>query len=399
MAKVTNQKAHIPEPDMKGKRHIAQYMKNNDKTIAVTNIISPYRIPMFNQLAEKYGKDFEVIFAKKRDHYRQWKLEQRDKIKFSFSVLNDHSIKLKNWEIHLGLGLLPQLIKEVPSVVISGGFSFLTIFSWLYSTMFKKKFIIWSAETMQTAKYYSPLRHVVRKFLVRQADGFVVSGSSAKEYLISLGAKEDRIFLAYYSIAPELLRLDSKKKIEKKNSIEKKKRILYVGRLTKLKGVDLLIQAYKKVKRKCPSIGLCLVGDGPDEDELRKLAQSTDDISFEGYKQYDQLLPYYLNSDLFIFPTLKDVWGLVVNEAMMCGLPVVCSKYAGCCQDLIKEGENGMVVDPRDLEELSDSISGLISENGKLSDYGERSLQIIKDFTTERTTQGFVETIEYVKKI
>ena len=371
-------------------------MKNNNKIIAATNIISPYRIPMFNQLGQKYGRKFKVIFAKEKDHYRQWKLEQRDKIKFNFSVLNGRSIKLKNWEIHLSLSLLPQLIKESPAIVISGGFSFLTIFSWLYSKIFNKKFIIWSAETIQTAKYYSKLRHVLRKFLVRQADGFVASGSLAKEYLLSLGAKEYKIFLAYYSITPGLLGLDPKKVLEKKKSTEKKKRILYVGRLTKLKGVDLLIQAYKKVKKKYPNIELCLVGDGPDEDEFKKLAQGTDDISFEGYKQYDQLLPYYLNSDLFVLPTLKDVWGLVVNEAMMCGLPVICSKYAGCCLDLIKEGGNGSIIDPENSKELSEAICQLLSKDGNLFFSGQRSLEIIKDFTTERTTKGFVRATEFV---
>jgi glycosyltransferase involved in cell wall biosynthesis len=353
---------------------------------------------MFNQLGQEYGNQLKVIFAKEKDHYRQWKLEEKDKTKFDFSVLNGHSIKLKNWEIHLELALLPQLIPKNPELVISGGFSFQTVFSWLYSKAFNKKFIIWSAETIHTAKYYSKLRHVLRKFLVRQADGFIVSGSLAKEYLLSLGAKEGKIFLAYYSIAPELLGLDHNKEKEKRKSKEKRKKILYVGRLDRLKGVDLLIRAYKQVKEKYPNIELCLVGDGPDKDELKELAEGTDDIFFEGYKQYDQLLPYYLNSDLFVLPTLKDVWGLVVNEAMMCGLPVICSKYAGCCQDLIKEEENGLVVDPQNLKELSDSISDLISQNGKLSDYGERSLQIIKDFTTERTTQGFVEAIEFVRK-
>ncbi|MFQ6003694.1 MAG: glycosyltransferase family 4 protein, partial [Candidatus Zixiibacteriota bacterium] len=325
-----------------------------------------------------------------------WKLERQDKIKFNFSVLNDLSIKLKDWEVHLGFNLLPQLIQEAPAVVISGGFSFQTIFSWLYSKIYGKKFIIWSAETIQTAKYYSKLRHILRKFLVRGADGFVASGSLAKEYLRSLGAKEERIFLAYYSIAPELLRLDSKKAVGKKRTSEKKKRILYVGRLTKPKGVDLLIQAYKKVKRKYPDIELCLVGDGPQADELKKLAQGTDDISFEGYKQYDQLLPYYLSSHLFVLPTLTDVWGLVVNEAMMCGLPIVCSKYAGCCLDLIKEKQNGLIVDPENSDELSAAICQLLSKDGDLFSFGQRSLEIIKDFTTERSTRGFVEAIEFV---
>jgi glycosyltransferase involved in cell wall biosynthesis len=373
-------------------------MINNRKIILVTNIMSPYRIPTFNQLASRYGKAFKVIFCKQNDHYRKWKLLDRDHLKFDFAVLNDLSMKLKEWEIHLANGLFSKLIREKPFLVIIEGFGFPTIFSLLYTSLFHKKLIIFSAETPHTAKSYSWFRHLLRRFMVRPAQGFIAKGSLAKEYVVSLKVPQEKIFLTHYSIDPELLGLDPNKTKEKKKSTEKKKRILYVGRLTRLKGVDLLIRAYKQVKEKYPNIELCLVGDGPDEDEFKKLAEGTDDISFEGYKQYDQLLPYYLNSDLFVFPTLRDVWGLVVNEAMMCGLPVICSKYAGCCQDLIREEENGLVVDPQNLEELSDSISDLISQNGKLSDYGERSLQIIKTFTTERTTQGFVEAIEYVKK-
>ncbi len=373
-------------------------MINNRKIILVTNIMSPYRIPTFNQLASRYGKAFKVIFCRQNDHYRKWNLLDRDHLKFDFAVLNDLSIKLKEWEIHLANGLFSKLIREKPFLVIIEGFGFPTIFSLLYTSLFHKKLIIFSAETQHTAKAYSWFRHLLRRFMVRHAQGFIAKGSLAKEYVVSLKVPQEKIFLTHYSIDPELLGLDPNKAKEKKETTEKKKRILYVGRLTRLKGVDLLIRAYKQVKEKYPNIELGLVGDGPDEDEFKKLAEGTDDISFEGYKQYDQLLPYYLNSDLFVFPTLRDVWGLVVNEAMMCGLPVICSKYAGCCQDLIREEENGLVVDPQNLEELSDSISDLISQNSKLSDYGKRSLQIIKDFTTERTTQGFVEAIEYVKK-
>jgi len=386
----------IANSDTKSVRPGVENRKNNDKIIVVTNIISPYRIPMLNQLAEEYGKCFKVIFARRKDHYRQWKLEEKDKIKFNFSVLNDLSIKLKNWEIHLSLTLLPRLVKEAPQVVISGGFSFQTIFSWLYSKSFKRKFIIWSAETIQTARHYGKLRHLLRKLLTSQADGFVVSGSLAQEYLLSLGVREDSIFLAYYSVAPQLLRLDKKTPVEGERPPEEKKRILYVGRFTKLKGVDILIQAYKRVKREYPNIQLCLVGDGPDEDEFKKLAHRTDDIFFEGYKQYDQLLPYYSNSHLFVLPTLKDVWGLVVNEAMMCGLPVICSKYAGCSRDLIKDGENGLIVDPKNPKELSETIYQLVSKDGDLSHFGNRSREIIKDFTTERTTRGFVRAVESV---
>jgi glycosyltransferase involved in cell wall biosynthesis len=371
---------------------------NNKKIILVTNIMSPYRIATFNQLASKYGKAFKVVFCKQNDHYRKWNLLEKDHLKFDFCLLNDFSIKLKQWEIHLANGLLSMLVKEKPFLVITEGFGFPTIFSWLYTSIFHKKLIIFSAETQHTAKSYSWFRHFLRKFIVRNVHGFIAKGSLAKEYLVSLKVPQEKIFLTYYSVDPELLGLDPNKAKEKKKTTEKKKRILSVSRLTKLKGVDLLIRAYKQVKEKHPNIELCLVGDGPDEDEFKKLAEGTDDIYFEGYKQYDQLLPYYLNSDLFVLPTLKDVWGLVVNEAMLCGLPVICSKYAGCCQDLIKEGENGLVVDPKNLEELSDSISDLISQNGKLSDYGKRSLQIIKDFTTDRTTHGFVEAIEFVRK-
>jgi glycosyltransferase involved in cell wall biosynthesis len=369
---------------------------NNKKIILVTNIMSPYRIATFNQLASKYGKAFKVVFCKQNDHYRKWNILERNQLKFNFCVLNNFSIKLKEWEVHLANGLLSKLVKEKPFLVITEGFGFPTIFSWLYTSIFHKKLIIFSAETHHTAKYYSSFRHLLRRFMVRQSHGFIAKGTLAKEYLISLQVSQEKIFLTHYSIDPELFGLSLNKIGEKQKSRKKKTRILYVGRLTKLKGVDLLIRAYKEVKKKYPNIELCLVGDGSDEDEFKKLAEGTDDISFEGYKQYDQLLPYYLDSDLFVLPTLKDVWGLVVNEAMMCGMPILCSQYAGCCQDLIKEGENGLIVDPENLEELSQGICQLLSKDGNLSRFGKRSLEIIKDFSTERTTEGFVRAIEFV---
>ncbi|MCK4385030.1 MAG: glycosyltransferase family 4 protein [candidate division Zixibacteria bacterium] len=371
-------------------------MINNRKVILVTNIMSPYRIATFNQLASKYGKAFKVVFCKQNDRYRKWKLSERDQLKFDFCVLNDFSIKLKNWEIHLANGLLSELIRENPCLVITEGFGFPTIFSFLYTSIFHKKLILFSAETQHAAKSYSRFRHLLRKLMVRNAQGFIVTGTQAKEYLVSLKAPEEKIFLSYFSIDPELLGLDTNSMAETKKRSEGPKKILYVGKFTERKRVDLLISAFKQVKKRLPKSELWLVGEGEEEAKLKKLSQETKDVFFEGHKQYGELLPYYLNSDLFVLPTLKDVWGLVVNEAMMCGLPVICSKYAGCSQDLIKEGENGLIVDPENSKELSAAMSQLLPKDGNLSHFGQRSKEIIKDFTTERTTRGFVEAIEFV---
>jgi 1,2-diacylglycerol 3-alpha-glucosyltransferase len=140
---------------------------------------------------------------------------------------------------------------------------------------------------------------------------------------------------------------------------------LFVGRLVKEKGVHELLQSYAKLDRSTrEQIGLVFVGDGASRKELEQQAASVapGTIRFSGFAQREQLPAYYALADMAILPTYSDTWGLVVNEAMACGLPIIVSRPAGCALDLITDGWNGLVVPAQEVSALSSAMQSLASQ-------------------------------------
>ena len=126
---------------------------------------------------------------------------------------------------------------------------------------------------------------------------------------------------------------------------------VYVGRLWRDKGVGDLIDAYAKTRSASSAeTSLLLVGDGPDEASLRArcAAEGVSDVVFAGFHQQEELAPYYAAADVFVFPTLGDPYGLVVDEAMACGLPVVSSTAAGELRRRVTDGVTGFITGPGD---------------------------------------------------
>ena len=126
-----------------------------------------------------------------------------------------------------------------------------------------------------------------------------------------------------------------------------------------------------------------IVGDGADGATLRELAISRgleDQVHWVGRVDYEELGSYYRACDVFVFPTLEDTWGVVVLEAMAFGKPILCSKHAGS-KELIFDGENGYIFDPRHPHELAELMAKFIREPGLGEKLGAKAKQVISPYT------------------
>jgi len=145
---------------------------------------------------------------------------------------------------------------------------------------------------------------------------------------------------------------------------------------------------------------LHIVGDGPEIKSLNDMvnkAKISDNVIFWGFKDNRDLANFYAFADLLVLPTLSDIWGLVLNEGMSAGLPVVASKYAGASYDLVQEGINGFVVDPTDIKEMTNKLR-IIIENQSLRKRMASNAQkiMLEKFTVEKSAQKFVDAMKYL---
>ena len=157
------------------------------------------------------------------------------------------------------------------------------------------------------------------------------------------------------------------------------------------KGVFDLLLAYRRLDpRLRREFGLIFVGDGAARPELSELANEVTPgcVGFPGFVQRENLAAYYALAEALVFPTHAEVWGLVVNEAMACGLPVVCTDVTGCAGDLVEEGWNGRVLPPRNVERLTQALEDLARSPEATRVMGENSKRRIQRYSPRACAEG-----------
>ena len=224
----------------------------------------------------------------------------------------------------------------------------------------------------------------------------MVPGKASQQYLETFGTSRERIFTApnavdndLYTNTAEDVRGDAAKWRSQLNLPQRF--FLFVGRMVVEKGIFDLFHAYNALDPKLrATVGLVFVGDGPKRVELERLSRTVKVgfIQFPGFVQRENLARYYALADALVLPTYTDTWGLVVNEGMACGLPIVCSDVAGCVSDLVKEGWNGRVIPARDIEKLAQALSNLASNPEIIREMGKNSRERILHFSPEICAKG-----------
>jgi len=374
------------------------------KVTIVTNIISPYRVPLFNRLSKEDDLDLKVIALAEKEANREWQIA-KEQIVFDYHVLPGFHkfIRSKEIPIHLNWGLWKALRRYKPDVVITSGYDAPAYWeAFLYCKLFKKKFILWNGTTLLSTRTTGGFIGQAKRFIIRGADRYVTYGTKAAEYLESLGAPKEKIHIGVNTVDMQWFRDQSRKiraeaKYELWRSHYPGMLLLFVGQLIPRKGLRQLLYAFSKLKD--PDIGLMVVGSGPEERSLRKLCEELGvrNVYWEGFHQQNELPYYYSLSDALVLPSIKEVWGLVVNEALASGLYVLCSNRAGAAHDLIKENWNGKMFDPHDVDQLA----GLIRETkGQIEEIRARreaiSEQACQEFGIERSAKAFLDAIRSV---
>ena len=367
------------------------------RLVILTEIIAPYRIPVFNVLARRAGLDLHVIFLAETDEtLRQWRV-YKNEICFSHQILPSWRWRAGKNSFLINRGLWSALNKVSPQVIICGGYNYAA--SWealLWARRHEVAFVLWSESNSQDARGGQAWVESLKAYFLRHCDRFVVPGKASFEYLRSLGSPEASILTApnavdntFFAIQAENARAHP---TEFREKLELPSRfILFVGRLVTEKGVFDLIEAYAKLESGLRSeVGLVFAGNGVSREELAQQAKriSPATVCFPGFAQREDLAGLYALAETLVLPTHSDPWGLVVNEAMACGLPIIVSSVAGCSADLVEDGWNGYVVPPRDSEKFSVAIDSLLRQPELKRQMSSHSSERIRNYSPEACADG-----------
>jgi glycosyltransferase involved in cell wall biosynthesis len=214
-----------------------------------------------------------------------------------------------------------------------------------------------------------------RHLVYRGIDGAKISGHDAQRQALQYGLPADRTWKVIQGI--QLGLFGSARDVTHEERSRRRRDLgvdgcvfIYVGRLWRGKGVDVLIEAFRRVSAGSDRVSLVLVGTGPDEAELRSAASGLERVVFVGHRQRDDLPALYASADALVFPTLGDPNGLVVEEAMAAGLPVIATTAAGDIRERVRSGVNGTIVEAGSVG----ALAGAMEEFAHLDSDGRRRL-------------------------
>jgi glycosyltransferase involved in cell wall biosynthesis len=368
------------------------------RLVVLTEIIAPYRIPVFNALAEREDVDLHVIFLSETDHsMRQWRV-YAEETRFSYEVLPSWRGRLGKYNILVNHRVASALRRARPEVIVCGGYNYLASWQALrWARRNRVQFLLWCESTASDCRGEHLLVEQLKENFLRSCDGFVVPGKSALEYLQRLGAPLEKVFVAPNAVDTNLFATGERMVREKAERVRQKlglpsRYFLFVGRLVKAKGVFDLLDAYSRLDAELRSqVGLVFAGDGPQRAELEAMARDIypGAVHFPGFVHRDELASYYSLAECLVLPTHSDTWGMVVNEAMACGLPVICTDVAGCAADLVKA--NGRLVAPGNVRQLAEAMREVADDPGLRSYMSQESTQLIRNYSPESWAAGIAE--------
>lgn len=363
-------------------------MKPN--VLITTNIPSPYRVDFFNELG-KYV-NLTVLFEKDRSDERskKWVGEKFDQ----FESLFLKGIKFTA-DTALSLNVVKYLYKfRTSKILILNPLTPTGLLSILFLRIMKIKFMVETDGAFY--KQNERISNLIRSFAYKKAYLVFSTSSVHDDYYRKLGVKPDKIVRYPFTsimekdIIHEPISYTIRAELKRKLNIKEKIVVLTVGQFIPRKGFDLLINASKSFSEE---VGFYFIG-GSNTELYKEHLEGINKVNlhFLDFMSKDELRNYYQASDLFVLPTREDIWGLVINEAMANGLPVITSNRCLAGTVLVSNSKNGYLFKNEDVSDLVEKISLCLKSDKHL--FSEFSLNSIESFTIEKMAASHLEYLK-----
>lgn len=359
------------------------------KVLFITNVPSPYRVKFFNCLSQYC--ELTVLYEKEKSDERNEKWSERIAAGYTSVFLEgiktgtDHSLSFQ---------IVKFLSKEIYDFIVICGIASPTEMLAIQWCQWNK--IPYCIEGDGAfSKGGRGFKEQVKKHFIKHAKLCFSTGKLHDQYYLDCGALKEKIVrypftsLSESDLLREILPYEEKSNIRKALGISEKYVVLAVGQFIYRKGFDVLMDAAKIMDKE---IGIYIVGGEPTKEYIScKTTNSLAQVHFVGFKTKDELVKYYEAADIFVLPTREDIWGLVINEAMAYGLPVITTKKCAAGMELIIPDGNGYLVDVESPKQVADGIINILANEDMKTAMGRMSLQIIGAYTIEKMAKRHMQ--------
>lgn len=379
------------------------------KVLYLTNIPSPYMVGYLNE----FGKyvDLLVVFEKAYDSTRpeSWQ-HLLDSTRFENVILSGKSVSKKLYGDDMGsapddkalsFGVVKYLRREYDEIIVANPCTPTGIIAITYMRMHGISYSIQSEGGIPGSE--KGFKERLKFFLMNKADHYFSTCDLDDQYFITYGAKKEEIYrypfasISEKDLPEKILSQEEKEKFKSELGITYKQMVLTVGRSVYVKGFDVLL---KSVKGLSDDTCVFFVG-GKCTDEYREIISDNGlkNVYFVDNVEAQELRKYYCAADLFVLPTRSDTWGLVINEAMTFGLPVITTDKCVAGNALIEDGKNGFIVESDNVKQLREKLETLSMDSSLRGNFGMMNFELMRNWTFEEMGKVMMDNITSLIKI
>lgn len=364
------------------------------KVALVTNIPAPYRLPIYEGVANAPDVDLRVFFCSGREPDREWDLAASH---FEQVFLKEKFISVRGKFIHCNPDVWSALRQFRPDVVITTGFNPTFIAAYLYARWSGAKHIAMTDGTDYTESHLSAIHRWVRRWIYRRTSAFLGASQGSFRLYRSYGVPESALFQSH-------LCANNAAFLSVSQPAERVFDLVFSARFVAGKNPLFALQVAQGVAQKLGArlgrrIRFLLLGSGELQASMAREAQAMAkdvDVVFAGFVKQADLPSYLKQAKVMLFPTQIDTWGVVANEACAAGVPVIVTPMAGVAGELVVDGVTGFVRN-LDLNQWVAVAADLLEDEVMRSKLGAAAINLVQTYSFDHAAAGILSAVRYAR--
>lgn len=367
------------------------------KIAYITCATAPYRKIQMEKFAElDKVSNINIYYTIDNYNLMNWNIDEsrNDKIK-EFTLKKLFTYK----NIRFCKGLL-KIVKENDFILI-GGYNENSY--WIVAMLCKKfgkpyAIIFDGINPKKCGVDEEGIRANIKKYMIKNSCAIFANGKVSELYIKKFGF-DTKIYNQYLTIDTDKIKELSNNKLMFRNELRKKYNISeddlivqYSGRMLERKNVNDIVRAISKIEKTNGKIILFITGGGIEQENIKKLSLDLGvEVIITGFlSNQEDLFKFYFMTDLLVLPSSDEPWGLVINEALSAGLPVIVSDQCGCSLDLVRDGENGFLFETKNVDMLAEKINYFYINRNEITNMGNKSKRIIEQWNFDNCKKSFI---------
>ena len=369
---------------------------------------TPYRAPLLDRVAALPEIDLTVVYAADTVARRTWRIERTHRAVFLDGVRVPGADRVLHHDYPVTPGVVRELHRQRPDVVVVSGWSTFAAqaaLAWCTLRDVPYLLVVESHDEGPRAGWRKKVKGAVVPPVVTRAAGVLVTGTLARNSMLARGARPERVRVFANTIDVAEFGKRSDRLAPKRAALRAGLGagaglgigaddviVLSVARLVREKGLDQLLRAVALAGG--DRIVTVIAGDGPERPRLEGLARELGlRAVFTGDVDWERVVELYVAADVFALLSEREPWAVVVNEAAACGLPLVLSDRVGAAHDLLRDGENGVLVPAGDVDAAASALRELAADETHRQAQGARSRELARDWGYGPSVDGFLAAV------